>query len=282
MGAMNAPKPITAPDLRRLKARGQPIVALTAYDYASAVAVDQAGVDLVLVGDSLGSVILGHPNTLAVTMDEMLHHTRAVVRGVRHALVVADMPFLTYTSPAEAVQNGGRFLKEAGAAAVKLEGGDPPQIACVEALVMQGIPVVAHLGFTPQRIHEFGGYRVQGKTENAAARIREQARLLQAAGASALVLELVPPDLAREITGELEIPTIGIGAGPHCDGQIQVFHDLVGLFTDHVPRHAGRYASVHAEIRNAVERYAADVRAGCFQRVEPGPGPELQPASGSS
>lgn len=268
MGAMDAPKPITAPELRRLKANGQPIVAVTAYDYASAVAVDQAGVDLILVGDSLGSVILGYPNTLAVTMDEMLHHTKAVARGARRALVVADLPFMSYTTPSDAVRNGGRFLKEAGAAAVKLEGGDPPQIACVEALVVQGIPVVAHLGFTPQRIHEFGGFRMQGKTEDAAARIREHALLLQAAGACALVLELVPAPLARDITRELEIPTIGIGAGPDCDGQIQVFHDLVGLFTDHVPKHAGRYAEVHADIREAVERYASDVRTGDFQRLE--------------
>ena len=274
MGVMDASKSVTAPGLRRLKGRAEPIVAVTAYDYASAVAVDQAGVDLILVGDSLGTVILGHPNTLAVTMEEMLHHTKAVARGVRRALVVADLPFVSYTSPAEAVHNGGRCLKEAGAAAVKLEGGEPPQVACVEALVQQGIPVVAHLGFTPQRIHEFGGYRVQGKTQDAAARIREHARLLESAGACALVLELVPTDLAGEITRDLAIPTIGIGAGPHCDGQIQVFHDLVGLFTDHVPKHAARYAAVHVDIRGAVERYAADVRAGSFGRLEPAPQPQ--------
>jgi 3-methyl-2-oxobutanoate hydroxymethyltransferase len=261
---MSAPKPVTAPDLRRMKERGQPVVAVTAYDYASAVAVDQAGVDVILVGDSLGTVILGHRDTLAVTMDEMIHHARAVARGASCALIVGDMPFMSYPDPAEAVRNGGRFFKEAGVAAVKLEGGGPTQVACVEALVGQGMPVVGHLGFTPQRIHEFGGYRVQGKGEEAAARMLAEARSLEAAGACALVLELVPADVARAITGALAIPTIGIGAGPHCDGQIQVFHDLVGLFTDHVPKHAARYASVHAEIKLAVERYGADVRAGTF------------------
>jgi 3-methyl-2-oxobutanoate hydroxymethyltransferase len=257
-------KPVTAPGLGALKERDVPIVAVTAYDYPTGVAADQAGVDVVLVGDSLGMAILGHPNTLAVTMDEMLHHTRAVTRGVRRALVVGDLPFMSYPDPPEAVRNGGRFVKEAGAGAVKLEGGAPAQVACVEALVAQGIPVVAHLGFTPQRIHEFGGYRVQGKTAPAAARLRSEAELLQNAGACALVLELVPADLAGLMTKELAIPTIGIGAGPHCDGQIQVFHDLVGLFTDHVPRHAARYATMHEDIRDALTRYAADVRARSF------------------
>jgi len=247
-----------------MKAERRPIVAVTAYDYASAVAVDQAGVDLILVGDSLGTVILGHRDTLAVTLDEMLHHTRAVTRGARHALVVGDMPFMSYPDPAEAVRSGGRFFKETGVAAVKLEGGGPVQVACVKALVEQGMPVVAHLGFTPQRIHEFGGYRVQGRTDEAADRMVHEAGLLEEAGAAALVLELVPPALAQRITADLGIPTIGIGAGPHCDGQIQVFHDLVGLFTDHVPKHAARYASLHAEIKLAVERYGADVRAGTF------------------
>jgi 3-methyl-2-oxobutanoate hydroxymethyltransferase len=265
MAGMDSSKPVTAPDLRSMKERGEPIVAVTAYDYASAIMLDQAGVDLLLVGDSLGTVVLGHPNTLTVTMDEMLHHARAVSRGARRALVVGDLPFMSYPEPAEAVRNGGRFFKEAGVAAVKLEGGAGPQIACVEALVAQGMPVIAHLGFTPQRIHEFGGYRVQGKTPDAALRIREDALALQEAGACALVLELVPGALAAEITRELAIPTIGIGAGPKCDGQIQVFHDLVGLFTDHVPKHAARYASVHSAIRDAAARYAADVRARSFE-----------------
>lgn len=261
---MDPPSVVTAPELRNFKVRGSPIVAVTAYDYASAVAVDQAGVDMVLVGDSLGTVILGHANTLAVTVDEMLHHARAVTRGIKRAMVVVDMPFLSYSNPQTAIAFGGKFLKEAGAAAVKLEGGNDPQLAAVEALVQQGIPVVGHLGFTPQRLHEFGGFKVQGKSEQAAAHILSQARLLESAGACAIVLELIPADLARAITADLKIPTIGIGAGVHCDGQIQVFHDLVGLFTDHIPKHAARYAAVHVTIRDAVERYAFDVRGGVF------------------
>ncbi len=260
-------KPITAPDLRRMKERGEPIVAVTAYDYSTAVALDQAGVDLLLVGDSLAQVVLGLATTLPVTMEEMLHHVRAVSRGTRRALVVADLPFLSYNTPAEAVANGGRFLKEAGAAAVKLEGGNPAQLQATRALVEQGIPVVAHLGFTPQSVHALGGYRLQGKSPERAHEIREQALELENAGASAVVLELVPAELAAQIRSELAIPTIGIGAGPDCDGQIQVFHDLVGLHTDHVPKHAALYARVHETIGAAVGRYADDVRAGRFLRV---------------
>lgn len=261
-------KPVTAPSLRRMKQSGEPIVAVTAYDYATAVSLDQAGVDLLLVGDSLAMVVLGHSTTLPVTMDEMLHHVRAVSRGAKRALVVADLPFLSYNSPAEAVSNGGRFLKEAGASAVKLEGGFPPQVEAVRALVEQGIPVVAHLGFTPQSVHAFGGHKVQGKTPERAQEIRDQALALEAAGACAVVLELVPADLAAQVTSELAIPTIGIGAGPDCDGQIQVFHDLVGLYTDHVPKHAALYARVHEAIGEAVAQYAQDVRERRFGREQ--------------
>lgn len=262
-------KRITTHALLQMKAAGQRIVALTAYDYPTAVAVDQAGVDLILVGDSLASVVLGLGNTLPVTMDEMVHHAKAVARGVRRAFVVADLPFLADVTPEEAVRNGGRFLKEAGASAVKLEGGHEPQIAAVRALIQHGIPVVAHLGFTPQHLHQLGGFRIQGKTEEAAAELLRQARALEAAGACALVLELVPEAVSERLTRELGIPTIGIGAGEACDGQIQVFHDLLGLHVDHRPKHARRYAEIHEVMVDALQRYGEDVRAGRFVSSEP-------------
>lgn len=257
-------RPVRAPDLVRLKREGQRVVAVTAYDYASGVMVDRAGVDVVLVGDSLATVILGHPTTLPATMDVMVHHTRAVARGVARALVVGDLPFLSCVTVEDAVRNGGRLMQEGGAGAVKLEGATELALAAVRALVAQGIPVLGHIGFTPQSVHVFGGHKVQGKDEEAARRLLMEARALQEAGVSAVVLELVPESLAARISLNLEIPTIGIGAGPGCDGQIQVFHDLVGLFTDHVPRHAARYARVGDVIGDAVGRYAADVRAGRF------------------
>lgn len=262
-------KRITTHALLQMKAEGQRIVALTAYDYPTAVAVDQAGVDLILVGDSVGSVALGYGNTLPVTMDEMVHHTKAVTRGVRRAFVVADLPFLADVTPEEAVRNGGRLLKEAGAAAVKLEGGHPPQIAAVRALVQHGIPVVAHVGFTPQHLHQLGGFRIQGKTEEAAAELLRQAQELEAAGACALVLELVPEAVSAQITPALTIPTIGIGAGEACDGQIQVFHDLLGFHVDHRPKHAKRYAQIHETMVEALQHYGQDVRAGHFVSAEP-------------
>ncbi|MBI6546986.1 MAG: 3-methyl-2-oxobutanoate hydroxymethyltransferase [Cyanobacteria bacterium NC_groundwater_1444_Ag_S-0.65um_54_12] len=261
-------KAVSVPDLKRMKQRGELIVAVTAYDYSTAVLLDQVNVDLILVGDSLATVMLGHPNTLPVNMEEMLHHTRAVARGVQRAMVVADLPFMSYYTVEAALENAGRFLKEARAAAVKLEGGKPPQLAAVTALVAQGIPVVAHLGFTPQSIHALGGYYVQGKSLESAKQLQAEAELLAKAGACALVLELVPPTLAAAISSDLEIPTIGIGAGPYCDGQIQVFHDLVGLGADYVPKHAARYAELRREICQAVERYAADVRARRFPEAE--------------
>ncbi|HEY9857725.1 MAG TPA: 3-methyl-2-oxobutanoate hydroxymethyltransferase [Stenomitos sp.] len=259
----------TLTSLRQKKDRGEPIVALTAYDYATAIAVDQSGVDLILVGDSLGPVVLGYPNTLPVTMEDMLHHARAVARGTHRCFVVADMPFMADATPEAALLNAGRFLKEAGVQAVKLEGGHDPQLAVIQDLVAHGVPVVGHLGFTPQHVHQLGGFRIQGKTEEAAEELLRQARAVEAAGASLLVLELVPAEVAARITRALAIPTIGIGAGEGCDGQIQVFHDLVGLHVDHLPKHARRYANVHDLLSQAIAAYARDVRTGQFTSQGP-------------
>lgn len=258
-------KPVTAASLRESKASGVPVVAVTAYDYPTARAMDEAGVDLLLVGDSLATVVLGHPNTLSVTMDEMLHHTRAVARAARRAMVVADMPFMSYQAEVgEAVRNAGRFLKEAGAAGVKLEGARPGQLTAVRAIVEAGIPVVGHLGCQPQSVHAVGGYRVQGKRPDDARRILQEAHELETAGVCALVLELVPDSLAAEVGAAIAVPTIGIGAGTACDGQIQVFHDLVGLTVGHLPRHASTYASVYRNLVEAGTAYARDVRHGAF------------------
>ncbi|MEB3187066.1 MAG: 3-methyl-2-oxobutanoate hydroxymethyltransferase [bacterium] len=257
----------TVQSLQDRKGR-EPLVALTAYDHPSAVVADQSGVDLILVGDSVGPVVLGHVNTLPVTEDDMVHHARAVARGAHRALVVADLPFMADRSRDRALEVAGRLMKEALVQAVKLEGANPPQIAAIEALVHHGIPVVGHLGFTPQHLHQFGGFKVQGKTPEAADRILEQARRLEQTGVGLLVLELVPEDLAARVTSELAIPTIGIGAGPHCDGQIQVFHDLLGLHVGHVPRHARRYLDGGNLFSQAIARYARDVRNGTFFDTE--------------
>ncbi len=259
---------ITVHDLKAMKRRGEKIVMLTAYDYSTARFLDEAGVHVLLVGDSLGMVMLGYETTLPVTMDEMLHHVKAVVRGSRRAHVVADMPFLSYqTGPEDALRNAGRFLKEAGAQSVKLEGGT--EVApIVRRLVQAGIPVMGHLGLTPQSIHQFGGYRVQGRTKEAAARLLRDALALEEAGAYAVVLETVPAPLARAISERLKIPTIGIGAGPWCDGQVQVVHDILGLYPDMVPRHAKQYARLGETIREAVAAYLREVQEGAF------PGPE--------
>jgi 3-methyl-2-oxobutanoate hydroxymethyltransferase len=252
--------------LAAMKRSGQKIVALTAYDYPTARLVDQAGVDLILVGDSLGNVVLGHANTLPVTMDQMVHHAAAVRRGVTRAFTVADMPFLSWqTGWADAVRNAGRFLQEAGVSAVKIEGAghgiDGADI--IRRLVETGIPVVGHLGYTPQSVHRFGSHIVQGKTPERAETILEDAQLLQGAGVCAVVLECVPAELARRVTQSLAVPTIGIGAGPYCDGQILVLHDLLGL-TEHPPRFAKAYANVARVIAGAVEEYANEVREGAF------------------
>jgi 3-methyl-2-oxobutanoate hydroxymethyltransferase len=254
------------PALQEMKRQGKPISSLTAYDYATSRLVDECGIDMILVGDSLAQVVLGHDNTLSVTVDEMLHHTRAVRRAVRRALLVADMPFGSYHGTvAEGVGNAVRFLKEAGAEAVKIEG---PRIDLVRALTDAEIPVVGHLGLTPQSVHRMGGYRVQGKTAAAAEQLRADAHAVAEAGAGVLVLEGVPREVAAQITAELEIPTIGIGAGPDCDGQILVFHDLVSLTFAPAAKFVRRYGDAAELIRSAVEHYREDVEHRAFPSDE--------------
>ncbi|MDW8029665.1 MAG: 3-methyl-2-oxobutanoate hydroxymethyltransferase [Armatimonadota bacterium] len=261
-------KKVRTQTLLEKKQASEKIVALTAYDYPTALLVDEAGVDIVLVGDSVGNVVLGYDSTLAVTMEEMRHHLRAVRRGVKTALLVADMPFLSYqSSVAQAIENAGLFLRD-GAEAVKLEGGTQPILQVVKALVDVGIPVIGHLGFTPQWIHQFGGVRVRGRRSEEAKRLFDMALALQESGCFAIVLELVPEDLAAMITEKLSIPTIGIGSGQHCDGQILVLHDLIGMFPGWSPRHAKQYANVGELIRHAVETYAKEVRDGKFPTPE--------------
>ena len=253
---------VTMPALAEMKRQGKPISALTAYDYSTARLVDEAGIDLLLVGDSLAMVVLGHENTLAVTTDEMLHHTRAVRRAVRRALVVADMPFGSYHGAlAEGLANAVRFVKEAGAEAVKIEGA---RVELVRALTEAEIPVVGHLGLTPQSVHRMGGYRVQARTAEAMRQLRADARALARAGAGALVLEGIPREVAAAITAELEIPTIGIGAGPDCDGQILVFHDLVNLTFAPPAKFVRRYGDAAALLRSAIEHYREDVEHRAF------------------
>jgi 3-methyl-2-oxobutanoate hydroxymethyltransferase len=260
-GGVPIPK-VTMPALGEMKRQGKPISALTAYDYATARLVDEAGVDLILVGDSLARVVLGHENTLGVTMDEMLHHTRAVRRGVHRALVVADMPFGSYHgSVAECVTNAVRFIKESGAEAVKIEG---PRVELIRALTKAEIPVVGHLGLTPQSVHRMGGYRVQARSADAVLQLQADAFALAHAGAGALVLEGIPREVAAQITSGLTIPTIGIGAGPDCDGQILVFHDLVNLTFAPVAKFVRRYADASAFFRAAIERYREDVEHRAF------------------
>jgi 3-methyl-2-oxobutanoate hydroxymethyltransferase len=245
-----------------MKRQGKPISALTAYDYATSRLVDEAGIDMVLVGDSLAMVVLGYDNTLAVTVDEMVHHTRAVRRAVRRALVVADMPFGSYHGAViEALNNAVRFVKEAGAEAVKIEG---PRVELVRALTDAEIPIVGHLGLTPQSIHRMGGYRVQARTAEAIQRLNADAHALADAGAGALVLEGVPREVAAAITAELSIPTIGIGAGPDCDGQILVFHDLVNLTFAPPAKFVRRYGDAAAMFREAIEHYREDVEHRAF------------------
>jgi 3-methyl-2-oxobutanoate hydroxymethyltransferase len=253
---------ITVPWVGEAPRRGERLVMVTAYDYAGGRQVDAAGVDVVLVGDSLAMVVLGHPDTLAVTVDEMLHHVKAVRRGVERALLVADMPYGSFhLSAAQAVENALRFLKEGGAQAVKIEG-DRPEV--VRALVAAEVPVMAHLGLTPQSVHKLGGFKVQGRGAEAGERLLAAARAAEAAGAFALVLECVPAPLAAEVSAALAIPTIGIGAGAACDGQVLVYHDLLGMEERIAPRFVRRYAQLGREAREAVAAFAADVRAGRF------------------
>jgi 3-methyl-2-oxobutanoate hydroxymethyltransferase len=254
------------PALAEMKRQGKPISALTAYDYATSRLVDEAGIDLILVGDSLAMVVLGHDNTLAVTVDEMLHHTRAVRRAVRRALVVADMPFGSYHGSVEdGVANAVRFVKEAGAEAVKIEGA---RVELVRALVDAEIPVVGHLGLTPQSLHRMGGYRVQARTAETVQQIKADALALAEAGAGAIVLEGVPREVAAAITAEVSVPTIGIGAGPDCDGQILVFHDLLNLTFGPPAKFVRRYADAAGLIRGAVEHYREDVEHRAFPNDE--------------
>ncbi len=261
-------KKVTLPRLLQKKKAGEAISMLTAYDYPTSQAVDAAGVDIVLVGDSLAMVVLGHPNTLSVTMDEMLHHCRAVSRGARLALLVGDMPFMSYqVSVREAVRNAGRFLKEAAMEAVKLEGGRE-RLETIRAIVAAGIPVMGHLGLRPQSIHQFGGFRPQGRDANGAVELARDAMLLQEAGCFSMVLESVPARLAEWISKSLEIPTIGIGAGIGCDGQVLVSHDLLGLFDGFTPRFVRRYADLHGETLRAFAEYVATVEQRSFPSEE--------------
>ena len=254
----------TIADIQGYKKRGERIPMLTAYDYTTAKLVDEAGIPMILVGDSLGMVMLGYDSTLPVTLDEMIHHTKAVVRGTKRALVIADLPFLTYQiNEAEALRNAGRMLQEAGAQAVKLEGGRSVA-PTVRRLVDAGIPVMGHLGLTPQSVHQLGGFKVQGKTPAAALSLIDDARALEAAGIFALVLECIPAQLAQLVTEQVGVPTIGIGAGPYCDGEVQVISDILGLFTDFVPKHAKRYATLAEQISRAVTDYAQEVQGGEF------------------
>lgn len=249
-------------DLRKLKAAGERFVMLTAYDYPSARIAERAGVPVVLVGDSLGMVVHGHPDTLRVTMDDMVRHSAAVVRGTERALVVADMPFLSFASEAEAIRNAGRLMQEAGVQGVKLEGAGPV-VPIVARLAELGVPVMAHLGFTPQSTGVIG-LKVQAKDAEGARRLIEDALALEAAGAFALVLELVPAPLAAEVSRRLTIPVIGIGAGAGCDAQVQVWHDLLGLYEGRSPRHARRFAEIGEAMEAAIRQYAEEVKAGAF------------------
>lgn len=258
----------TAVTFRQAKEKGEKLTMLTAYDYSTAKLVDEAGIHSILVGDSLGMVCLGYEDTLSVTMEDMLHHTKAVARGVKDALVIADMPFMSYqTSVYDAVVNAGRLIKEGHAQAVKLEGGREvcPQI---EAIVKASIPVCAHIGLTPQSIHAFGGFKVQGKGEEAAKRLIEEAQAVEAAGAFAVVLECVPEALAKLITDKISIPTIGIGAGAGCDGQVLVYQDMLGMYADFTPKFVKVFANVGEEMRKGFAAYKKEVQDGTFPAKE--------------
>lgn len=255
---------ITINQIKDMKQKGEKITMLTAYDYPTAKIMDEVGIPLILVGDSLGMVILGYESTIPVTMEEMLHHTKAVVRGTKQAMVIGDMPFMTYhISVDDALKNAARFIQEGGAQAVKLEGG-VTVAEKVRSIVNCGIPVMGHIGLTPQSIYQFGGFKVQGKTPEAATRLLKDAQALEEAGAFSIVLETVPSPLAKIITGKVGIPTIGIGAGADCDGQVQVINDILGSFTDFVPKHAKQYTKLTDIMSNAITEYHNEVKAGSF------------------
>lgn len=260
---MEKPKRVTVPAIRAMKASKR-IAMITAYDYPSARAADAAGSDIILVGDSLAMVVLGYPDTLSVTVDDMLHHTRAVVRGTSRAMVIGDMPYLSYhVSTDEAVRNAGRFM-QAGAQAVKIEGGKPSRIKVVEAILDAEVPVMGHIGLTPQSVNALGGFKVQGKGVEEARRLISEAIALEQAGCFAVVLECVPTELASFITERISIPTIGIGAGPTCDGQVLVLHDVLGMYEGHTPKFVRRYANLGDEMQKALTNYVNDVREGRF------------------
>jgi 3-methyl-2-oxobutanoate hydroxymethyltransferase len=261
-------KKVTTAVFRSKKEHGEPISMLTAYDYLTARAVDQSGIDSILVGDSLGMVILGYENTLPVTMEDMLHHCRAVSRGASRALLIGDMPFMSYqVSTPEAVRNAGRFLQEAGMDAVKLEGGEE-RLDAVQAIIGSGIPVLGHLGLTPQSVHQLGGFKAQGTSAEAAVKLLKDAQLLDQAGCFGIVLESVPDRVAEFISGQISIPTIGIGAGAGCDGQVLVTHDLLGLFDKFTPKFVKQYASLHEDISAALQDYKHEVESGDFPKQE--------------
>ena len=257
------PKKITAPAVKAMKGSSR-IAMITAYDFPSAKAADAAGADVILVGDSLGMVVLGYPDTLQVTVADMLHHTRAAARGTAHALLVGDMPYLSYhVSTEESVRNAGEFIR-AGAHAVKIEGGKAQRIKTIQAILDAEIPVMGHIGLTPQSVNALGGFKLQGKNVDDARRLMDEAVALDQAGCFSIVLECVPSELAAMITERVSVPTIGIGAGPHCDGQVLVFHDLLGLYDAHTPKFVRRYASLGDEMRAAIGRYVDDIRTGAF------------------
>jgi 3-methyl-2-oxobutanoate hydroxymethyltransferase len=259
---------VTITEIKEMKQRKEKIPMLTAYDYVTAKMVDEAGVPLILVGDSLGMVMLGYESTIPVTMEEMIHHTKAVVRGAKKALIVGDMPFMTYhVSVSDALHNAARFIQEGGAQAVKLEGGDVVAEQ-VRRLVGCGIPVMGHIGVTPQSQHQLGGFKARGKVLGEAKKLLNDARILEEAGAFAIVLECTPAPLSKLITQKLAIPTIGIGAGPDCDGQVQVISDMLGLYTDFVPRHARQYVKLAGEIKTAVSSYISEVKSISFPTME--------------
>lgn len=259
---------VTVPEIVGRKQQGEKITCLTAYDYSFARILDGANIDIILVGDSVGCVFQGQPNTLTVTLDEMIYHTRAVARGCSRALVVGDMPFLSYqVSREQAIKNAGRLLQEGGAEAVKLEGGVAID-KTIETIVKIGIPVMGHVGLTPQSVHRFGGYKVQGKSQEQRQSVMDDAVAVEASGAFAVVLEGIPLDLAKEITERLSIPTIGIGAGPHCDGQVLVIHDMLGLFDDFTPKFVKRYADLKGSIAGAVKSFIKEVREQKFPDKE--------------
>jgi 3-methyl-2-oxobutanoate hydroxymethyltransferase len=255
---------VSITQIKEMKQKGEKIAMLTAYDYSTAKLIDEAGIPLILVGDSLGMVVLGYGSTIPVTMDEMIHHTKAVVRGSAKALVIGDMPFMTYqVSFEDALRNAARFMQEGGTQAVKLEGGEI-MAETVKRIVSCGIPVMGHIGLTPQSINQLGGFKIVGKTPEAAARMLNDAIALDEAGAFAIVLECVPEPLSKLITETISVPTIGIGAGKYCDGQVQVISDLLGLYTDFVPKHAKQYVKLSDSIKKATADYIAEVQAGTF------------------